>query len=196
MTYLKKLNVWMLKKLHKLPPITEANQPCYDKYGRFLGWFSRSVAAAIFVYCKDQDGDWCVLASERGEEAADYRGFWNCCCGYLDRNETVKSCALRELYEETGVFIDDEDIVKFIGYEDSPEVNRQNVTFRFAAFIDDAITDDFKFSKKNNEGKEVGEIKWIKITEIDNYLWAFNHDKRIIEIFETNKRLSQLNDNR
>jgi 8-oxo-dGTP pyrophosphatase MutT (NUDIX family) len=100
------------------------------------------------------------------------------------------------LYEETGVFIDDEDIVKFIGYEDSPEVNRQNVTFRFAAFIDDAITDDFEFSKKNNEGKEVGEIKWIKITEIDNYLWAFNHDKRIIEIFETNKRLSQLNDNR
>ena len=172
------------KKLPKLEKLL--NQPCYDKFGRFLGWFSRSVAAAIFVYCKDKDGDWCVLASERGEEAADYRGFWNCCCGYLSFNETVKEAALRELYEETGVFIADESIVKFIGYEDSPEANRQNVTFRFAAFIEDAVTDDFTFSKKNNEGKEVGEIKWIKMANVDDYMWAFNHDKRIVEIFNAN----------
>ena len=184
MNYLKKL----LAKLNRnpIPKLTLDNQPCYDKYGRFLGWFSRSIAAAIFVYCKDQDGEWCILGSERGEEAADYRGFWNCCCGYLSRNESIKECALRELYEETGVFIDDESLVKFIGYEDSPTANRQNVTFRFAVFIEDAVTTDFTFSRKNNEGKEVGEIKWIKIGDVDNYMWAFNHDKRITEIFNAN----------
>jgi radical SAM protein (TIGR01212 family) len=93
----------ILRKLFKkkLPELKKyVNQTCYDKYGRFLGWFSRSIAAAIFIYCKDQDGDWCVLGSERGEEAADYRGFWNCTCGYLDFNETTKEAALRELYEE------------------------------------------------------------------------------------------------
>lgn len=184
MNYLKKLLVKLLKWVGNTPELTLENQPCYDKYGRFLGWFSRSVASAIFVYCKDKDGDWCVLGSERGEEAADFRGFWNCCCGYLSRNETTKDCAMRELYEETGVLID-EDIVTLVGYEDSPEANKQNVTFRFAAFIDNAVTDDFTFSKKHNEGKEVGEIKWIKIEDIDNYMWAFNHDKRIKEIFET-----------
>jgi len=172
----------------KLPELKQwVNQPCYDAFGRFLGWFSRSMAVAIFVYCKDQDGDWCILASERGEEAADYRGFWNCCCGYLDFNETTKDAALRELYEETGVFISDESSVKFVGYEDSPEANRQNVTFRFAVFIEDGVTSDFSFSKKNNEGKEVGEIKWIKLSDVDNYLWAFNHDKRIMEVFENGK---------
>lgn len=174
----------------ELPKLTFENQPCYDKYGRFLGWFSRSVATAIFVYCKDQDGDWCVLASERGEEAADFRGFWNCCCGYLDRNETTKECALRELYEETGVFLKEEDIT-FIGYEDSPQANKQNITFRFAAFINDAVTTDFTFSKKNNEGKEVGDIKWIKISDIEKYMWAFGHEKRVIEIFNSNNNGSK-----
>ena len=183
MIYLQKLIVKLLERFKLIPLITQDNQPCYDKYGRFLGWYSRSVAGAIFVYCKDEDGDWCVLGSERGEEAADFRGFWNSSCGYLSRDETVKECALRELYEETGVFITDESMVKFIGYEDSPNANKQNVTFRFAVFIEDAVTTDFTFSKKNNEGKEVGEIKWIKIGDIDNYMWAFNHDKRIMEIF-------------
>ena len=152
----------------------------------FIGWFSRSMATAIFVYCKDADGDWCVLSSVRGEEAADFRGFWNCTCGYLDYDETTKDCAMRELYEETGILID-EDLVKFIGYEDNPEANRQNVTFRFAAFIEDAVTTDFTFSKENNEGKEVGEIKWIKISDVDDYMWAYGHDKRIKEIFEAHK---------
>ena len=181
----------LFKKLFKkgLPELNRSiNQPCYDKYGRFLGWYSRSMAVAIFVYCKDKNGNWCVLASERGEEAADFRGFWNCTCGYLDHNETTKEAALRELYEETGVFIDNEYLIKFVGYEDSPEANRQNVTFRFAVFINDAVTDDFTFSKKNNEGKEVGEIKWIKIGDVDNYMWAFHHDKRIVEIF--NKQMN------
>ena len=152
-------------------------------YKSFIGWFSRSMASAIFVYCKDADGDWCVLSSVRGEEAADFRGFWNCTCGYLDFNETTRDCAMRELYEETGILIDEE-VVEFIGYEDNPEANRQNVTFRFAAFITDSTTDDFTFSKKHNEGKEVGEIKWIKMSDVDNYMWAFNHDKRIKEIFK------------
>lgn len=175
--------VKILEHLKFIPKIKNGNQPCYDKYGRFLGWFSRSVASAIFVFCKNKDGDWCVLGSERGEEAADYRGFWNCCCGYLDMNETTKYCALRELYEETGVLIDEDD-VEFIGYEDSPEANKQNITFRFASFIKDGITDDYTFSKKNNEGKEVGEIKWINLKDVNNYIWAFNHDKRIKEIYE------------
>jgi len=179
--FLKNLIKKELPKLEKW-----ANQPCYDKFGRFLGWYSRSVAAAIFVYCKDEDGDWCILGSERGEEAADYRGFWNCCCGYLSFNESIKECALRELYEETGVFITDEASVKFIDYDDSPQANRQNVTFHFATFIDDAVTSDFTFSKKHNEGKEVGEIKWIKIVDVENYMWAFGHNKRIIEIFNAN----------
>ena len=149
----------------------------------FIGWFSRSMATAIFVFCKDADGDWCVLASERGEEAADFRGMWNCPCGYLDFDETTKECAVRECFEETGVKLDPSQLT-FINYEDDPvTANRQNVTFRFGVRITDKVTTDFEFSKKNNEGKEVGEIKWVKMNDIDNYEWAFNHKTRINEIY-------------
>lgn len=177
------LFVKLREKLGLLPFRSGINQPCYDKYGRFLGWYSRSVAVAVFIFCKDKNGDYYVLGSERGEEAADFRGYWNCVCGYLDHNETIKEAAAREALEELGITID-KNSLEFVGYEDSPTANRQNVTFRFASFITDKEPSDFTFSKKLNEGKEVGEIKWIKMADIDNYKWAFNHDKRIKEIFE------------
>ena len=151
----------------------------------FIGWFSRSMATALFAFCKDADGDWCVLASERGREAADFRGMWNCPCGYLDYDETTKECAIRECFEETGVKIPIDSLI-FINYEDDPvTANRQNVTFRFVSIVYDKKTSDFTFSKKNNEGKEVGNIAWIPIEEIKKYNWAFGHEKRIVELFDS-----------
>ena len=150
----------------------------------FIGWYSRSMASSIFVFCKDNKGRWCVLASERGEEALDYQGYWNCPCGYLDFDETTAQCARRECFEETGVELDINSL-KFVGYEDDPvTANRQNVTFRFVSIAYDKKTSDFTFSKKNNEGKEVGNISWIPIEELGNYKWAFGHEKRINELFE------------
>ena len=172
----------LFNKICKISSKLLVNQPCFDKYGRFLGWFSRSMATAVFVFCKDKNNEWHVLASERGAEAADYRGFWNCCCGYLDFNETTKQCAIRELQEECGVSVA-EDALELMGYEDAPTANHQNVTFRFRALINDRTIDEIKFSKKGNEGKEVGDIKWLKLSDIDTYKWAFNHDKLIKEFF-------------
>jgi len=158
----------------------------------FIGWYSRSIAASVFVFCKDENNNWCVLASERGEEAADFQGCWNCPCGYLDFDETVKECAARECLEETGISVPIE-LLSFVGYEDDPvKSNRQNVTFRFAVNLEGHITTDFNFSKEKNEGKEVGEIRWIKIQDICSYKWAFGHEKRINEIFNSYVRYSNL----
>ena len=149
----------------------------------FIGWYSRSMATALFVFCKNKKNQWCVLASERGKEAADFVGYWNCPCGYLDFDETTKNCARRECFEETGVDIDPATI-KFVSYEDDPvTANRQNVTFRFYVEIEHKLAEDFTFSRANNEGEEVGKIAWIPIEEVEKYEWAFNHKKRIYEIF-------------
>ena len=160
---------------------SEINQPCYDKKGNFIGWFSRSMATSLFLFCKDKNGIMHVLASERGKGAPDFQGYWNCTCGYLDFNETTKQCALRELREETGVVIN-ENQIQFIGYEDSPTANHQNVTFRFGSYIADKTIDDFTFSKKENEKDEVGRIAWIPLNDIDKFNWAFGHKTRIVEI--------------
>lgn len=160
----------------------QCNQPCFTKDGKFIGWFSRSMATALFVFCRDKNGILYVLASERGKGAADFQGYWNCPCGYLDFNETTKQCALREMREETGVVID-ESKLKFINYEDDPiTANHQNVTFRFGALIDDATIEDIHFTKKENEKDEVGQIAWLPVKDIDKYQWAFNHKTRIVEI--------------
>jgi len=163
---------------------SEVNQPCYDKNGNFIGWFSRSMAVSAFIYCKDKNGVWNVLASERGVGTPDFQGYWNCVCGYLDFGETTRAAAARELREETGVVIDESELT-FIGYEDSPSANHQNVTFRFYAKIAGKTIEEFSsFSKKENEKDEVGKISWIPINDIDKFKWAFGHEKRIIEIAE------------
>lgn len=170
-----------LEKFKIIHPIFRGNQPCYDKWGRFLGWYSRSMAVAVFAYCKDKNGKWNVLASERGKGTPDFQGYWNCCCGYLDFNETTAMAAIRELKEETGV-VSEADSLQFIGYEDSIFANHQNVTFRFCVIYENKTCDDFSFTHKWNEKDEVGKIMFIPLDEIDKYKWAFGHEKRIIEI--------------
>ena len=157
------------------------NQPCYDKEGNFIGWFSRSIAVSGFVYCKNKDDKWCVLASERGKGTPDFQGYWNAPCGYLDFNETILAALIREIKEETGVDLNGY-MFQFIGYEDTPKANRQNVTFRFRVLINNKKCEEFNFSHKWNEKDEVGEIKWVPIEDVDNYKWAFGHRERILEL--------------
>ena len=156
------------------------NQPCYDKNGNFLGWFSRSNAVVCVTFAKDLDGIVYVLASERGEGTPDpeFVGAWNLVCGYLDFNETLEEAAIRETFEETGVVLPSEYIMKVEEIDDPNADKRQNICTRFLTRLPKTI-DYYPFSKKNNEEKEVGAIKWIPIHEIDNYRWAFNHNEII-----------------
>lgn len=173
-------------KYEKVVEGKKKNQPCFNKKGDFLGWFSRSVSVVTFVFCKNKRGGWCVLASQRGEGTPDseFVGCWNSVCGYLDFDEDLKTCAQREIKEETGVDIDT-DLLKFIKINDDPKSDkRQNLTVHYLAVITDKTTDDFTFSHKDNEKDEVGEIKFIDVNKVDNYKWAFNHGNLIKSYFE------------
>ena len=158
------------------------NQPCYNADGEFLGWFSRSVAATIMVVAKDREGNRYVLASERGPGAADFQGYWNMPCGYLDFNETVAEAACRECYEETGIKVKPDE-AKFFDFNSEPSANRQNVTFRFLATLKEPI-EDLTFSKENNEEDEVGMIEWVPFDGFEGKKWAFGHDKIIRDAIE------------
>ena len=155
--------------------------------GRIL-WYSRSVATSLFVFAKDEQGELYVLANKRGKGTPDYQGYWNVICGYLDYNESGEQCVVRECKEETGIIIS-EDNLEMIGVETSPSANKQNVSIRYMALLNEVLkegSDLMKFDTSNSETDEVEEIKWINTKEIDKYQWAFNHDKRIKEILEKN----------
>ncbi|MBR6517554.1 MAG: NUDIX hydrolase [Bacilli bacterium] len=143
-------------------------------------WYSRSVACVLLCFGKNADGEWCVLANKRGSGTPDFQGYWNCSCGYLDYNEFGEQCVIRETREETNFNVPIEK-VKLFGVSTDPNNNRQNVSLQYYAVIDDIISDE-ELSSKNSEKDEVEAIKWIPISKIDSYEWAFAHDSLIKKI--------------
>lgn len=178
MKCLEKLKKLLGNKNYNSGKFAEINQPCFDKSGKFLGWFSRSMATAIFVFARNKDGVLHVLASERGKGAADFQGCWNCPCGYLEFGMRLSENAVTECFQETGVLVNANEI-EFMDFDDSLTANHQNVTFHYRFIIENKTIDDFEFSHKHMEKNEVGEIKWIPLDETDKYQWAFEHNKLV-----------------
>ena len=143
-------------------------------------WVARNMAVACFVFAPI-NGEWCVLANQRGTGTPDFQGLWNCPCGYLDFDETTKQAAMREVFEETGVQLT---TAKFWGYDDSPHSNLQNVTFRFYSIITNPQPNTVSVSTEGRGGEkdEVGAISWVPISKIGDFEWAFEHDLRIAEL--------------
>lgn len=144
-------------------------------------WVARNVAVVCFVFAPI-NGEWCVLANQRGKGTPNYQGLWNCPCGYLDYNETTKQAAIRETYEETGVQLNH---AKFWSFNDDPEKDDlQNVTFRYYSIITNPQPSTVSVSTEGRGGEadEVGAISWIPINKIGDFEWAFEHDLRIAEL--------------
>ena len=139
-------------------------------------WYSRSVCAVAFLFATDEMGKWYVLANKRG---LDEKHKWNCPAGYLDFDETIAECAVREVYEETGLKINP-DILHLGFINDNRKDTRQNVTFRDVGVLDEKVEELSKQSNDaHSEKNEVEDIKFIPIEDIDKYEWAFNHENLI-----------------
>ena len=161
------------------------NFPVIDKNTEREYWISRSIAVVVFVFAKDVFGETYILAEQRGKGTPDpeYVGKYCVPCGYLDFDETCAQAAQRELIEETGLNFPIKDF-KLVSINDIPGSDkRQNVTFRYVINSNVPVEDLCKlFTTKNSEKDEVESIKFIKLSNIDNYEWAFNHQKLIKEI--------------
>ena len=148
-------------------------------------WISRSIAVVVFVFARDIYSQEYILAEQRGKGTPDpeYVGKYCVPCGYLDYDETIVQAAQRELMEETGLNFPTTDF-KLLNINDLPKSDkRQNVTFRYIVNSNVPIEDLSKlFTTKNSEKDEIESIKFIKLKDIDNYEWAFNHQELIKEI--------------
>lgn len=140
-------------------------------------WVHRNIAVASFVL-KLENEKFSILANKRGKGTPDNQGKWNCPCGYLDFDETLAQAAAREIYEECGLKIDAYLLSRF-EINDAPDAHMQNVTIRHFAVLNPTF-DDVTIGKGiGGEENEVDEVLWIPVEEIDNYEWAYNHDKII-----------------
>jgi 8-oxo-dGTP pyrophosphatase MutT (NUDIX family) len=142
-------------------------------------WSGRYVAVAGFVFRKVKD-EWYVLAEKRGSGAADFRGEWCCPCGFVEASETCQQAIQREVLEETGLNVDENDF-NFWAIHDDPETcNNGHVTLRYIAVQSDySNLSKLEYKNINGEENEVSEIEWINVKYISLYKWAFNHDNLI-----------------
>ena len=153
------------------------NFPIIDKETGREYWISRSVAVVVAVFTKDS-----VLVVQRGTGTPDPEFVGKYCmpCGYLDFDETCVQAAQRELMEETGLNFPLSDF-KLININDNPENDkRQNITFRYVVRTQLSEKElELMFTTKNSEKDEISSIRFIKISNIDMYELAFNHNNLI-----------------
>jgi len=167
-----------------LPDQVMVNENYYKCVGKPKTVFSgRFCAVSGFIYAI-VNGKYSILANLRGPGTPDYQGCWNAPCGFLECFETSKQGIQREIFEECGFYIDENDL-NVIHVETEPEeCNHGNVTIRHRAFLGKIIPVHTK--GEGGEENEVDGVTWIPIDDIDDYKWAFNH-RKTVELYAPKK---------
>jgi len=157
-------------------------------------WVHRNIAVAGFIF-RYYKGNLQVLINQRGSGVSNHQGLWNCPCGFLDYGETLKEACIREIEEECKLIININKL-KLAEVQDNPNAYMQNVTHRFYALLKTEDNTTNISIGTGGEKNEVSDVKWINISDVDKYNWAFNHDEIIMHICKLDKKvfskLSQL----
>lgn len=181
--------------------IQDENHPHYGKTlwsGRYcavtgvLFWVKNPINfySWLFDYTNEVLDEVYVLIEKRGTGAADFRGKWCMPCGFLECDESGEEGISREFYEETGIKVSSKNWTLFNVQTNPEKCNNGNVTIRYSMDIrNEYDINDAKdlpkpnYKNINGEANEVADVKWIKLSEIDNYEWCFNHDELLKELF-------------
>jgi len=164
-------------------------------------WISRSTAVDAIILAYTDDGMQ-VLITKRSDKMRDEAGKFGVPCGYLDYDETRHKAMIRELYEETSLYLPDyEKMIIFdnnkeaIIIKDNPkDSHRQNVSHIFLTVLDfTEKMNKFPSNIQNYHCKETAEVIWLMLDKFyKNYIdfnWAFHHDdaiKNAVKFFNEN----------
>ena len=141
-------------------------------------WVSRSMTISLYVFCKNDSGEWCILASLRGPKVKFGANKWNVVCGFLDYGYTLEETAVKECYEETGVKIN-VDMLRHHGVNSSRV--RGDVSARFSVVLD-SNTKNYPTSISHCEEGEVSDAQWIPLSKIKQYNWWGKQDEKVLTV--------------
>jgi 8-oxo-dGTP pyrophosphatase MutT (NUDIX family) len=155
-------------------------------------FISRAVAVVGVVFISIVGDNMRVLVTKRSEKMRDEAGKYGVPCGYLDWNETLYDAMVREVYEETSLYLPnyEEFLVtnnnkKSFTVHDKPTDNRQNVSHIFLSVYDfNKNVSNVPTEIESYKDKETAEVMWMSLLEFyqkydTEYSWAFNHNETI-----------------
>ncbi|OGH16552.1 MAG: hypothetical protein A3C30_05180 [Candidatus Levybacteria bacterium RIFCSPHIGHO2_02_FULL_40_18] len=96
--------------------------------------------------------------------------------GFMDRDEDTRECALRELFEETGIKGEVEFLLRINDNPERPKEDRQNVDF---IYVVKAVEGELRL---DHEGIEVGWFSEKDLPSEDKF--AFDHRDSILKYFQ------------
>ena len=138
---------------------------------------SGEIKTSDLILFKKINDDFYVLLTKR-HSSCNYGGDYCVPGGHLDENESWKSCALRELAEETNVDLSDvKDDVFLLGFHIPNDKGRNVDGATYVYFVEN---DTFKYIPQENE---VVSIEWHKIDQMPDNI-AFGHDEVILEALQ------------
>jgi ADP-ribose pyrophosphatase YjhB (NUDIX family) len=171
----------------------QPNRPVPSPEGETV-WVSRSVALVGEVCAYNLvEQAWYVLLVKRGTGTPDFQGFWCLPCGYLDWNETLTEGLLREVFEESGLYLPSlsshehfshspcsltqqdyqQEMPWFIS--DIPNNTKQNISMHYAVLFAWNHTILPTLSNAHCEVNEVEDIQWMPLHKAKSMTLAFNH---------------------
>lgn len=161
-------------------------------------WISRAVAVVGVVFAVTSKNGMHVLVTKRSMKMRDEAGKYGVPCGYLDWDESGHEGMMREVYEETSLYLPDyqkylvrnDNNMPFTVHDNPKKDNRQNVSLIYYTMLDFFNDEDaFPLSVEKYTDKETELVKWMPLMDFYNkydneYEWAFRHNETIKEALQ------------
>ncbi len=133
----------------------------FERCGRTY-WYSRSVVCSAYVFAKVNNEVY-ILMTQRGPSQSS-PGVWNVPGGFLDFDEDLEGCAIRETKEETGV---DVEHLSLYNINSTPTGKLQHIIASYYTML--TLDELPAVTNKFNEPDETSDIRWIPLKDVVRY---------------------------
>lgn len=146
-------------------------------------WYSRSIAVNACIFGKDKNGELHVLIEKRGKTVVSSPDMYCVPGGFLDFNEDLIQCVIREVYEETGLVLERQ-LINFWNINSIPNATRQTVTVIYYVMLPGYI-EDYNLSTENMEEDEIQEVYFLPVSMMvtSDMEFAFNNKAIVLDIY-------------